>query len=318
MAKEFNIPKYRFDKIIVCGVGGSAIGGDLLKNLLRDRIKIPIEVSREYHIPAYADDNTLVFCVTYSGNTEETLSQFVEAVERKCKIIGITSGGNLKEWCRKLKRPCVSIPAGHQPRAALPYLFLTMVVCLQKLGLINLEAELEETVRILEKLKPVEADKIAASLKGSIPVVYAPSEFSGVAKRIKTQFNENSKVPARYNVLPELDHNEIVGYQNDSLNKNASVIILRDKNESEEARGRIEITKDVIKDSTKRIDEIWARGKSRMAKIMSLIYIGDRLSYKLAELNEVDPTPVENIERLKKMLEDRLGYVKKLEKRLDV
>lgn len=318
IAKEFGIPKYRFDKIIVCGMGGSAIGGDLLKNLLRDRIGIPIEVSREYHLPAYADENTLVFCVTYSGNTEETMSQFVEAVERKCKIIGITSGGKLKEWCGKLKKPCMTIPAGHQPRAALPYLFLTMVVCLQKFGLINLETELEESVRIIKELRPEEADKIAPSLKNSMPVIYASSEFSGAARRIKTQFNENSKVPAKYDVLPELNHNEIVGHQNDSLNKNMSVIILRDSDEPEEVKARMEITKELIKDRVKRIDEIWAKGESRLAKIMSLVCIGDYLSCKLAKLNKVDPVPVENVERFKKMLEKRVGLVKKLEKRLNV
>ena len=316
IAEKIVTPDYKFNKIIVSGVGGSAISGELLKCLLRDKIRIPIEVIRDYHLPAYADDNTLVFCISYSGNTEEALSQFVDAVEKKCKMIGITSGGKLKEWCDKLNIPYVLIPGNYQSRAALPYLFIPLIVFLQRFGLIDLKTEIDETIQTLKEVKIDDIREIASNLKDSIPVIYASNEYSGVAERIKTQFNENSKMPARYNVFPELDHNEIVGYQNEGLNKNSYIILLRDKEETEEMRARIEITKDIIKDRIKGIHEIWAQGSSRLSRMMSLLFIGDVLSYELAVLNGVDSVLIENIDIVKRRLKERLNLIEKLEKKI--
>lgn len=315
-AENVDIPSYEFDKIIVCGVGGSAIGGDLLKNLLKDKISIPIEVLREYHLPAYANENTLTFCVSYSGDTEETLSQFVDAIKKKCKIIVITSGGKLKEWCERLNSPHVLIPTGYQPRMALPYLFFSMIACLQKLRLVNLQKEIDETIELLKRIKTDSVKKLANSMKDSMIVVYSSDEFSGVAKRVKTQINENSKMVAKYDIFPELDHNEIVGYQNQKLNKNSFVLILMDKDEPEEIKARIEITKDLIKDKVKGIQDIWAEGKSKLAKMMSLVFLGDVLSYELAVLNKVDPIKIESIVALKKKLK-KLDLVRKLEKKIN-
>lgn len=317
IVEKTEIPDYKFNKIIVSGIGGSAISGELLRCLLRDKIRIQIEVSKDYHLPAYADDNTLVFCISYSGNTEETLSQFVDAVEKKCRIIGVTSGGKLKEWCEKLNIPYVQIPGGYQPRAALPYLFIPLIVSLQRFGLINLKSDIDETIQTLREIKTDDIKEIASNLKDSIPIIYGPNEYSAVAQRMKTQFNENSKVPAKYDVFPELNHNEIVGYQNENLNKNSYVILLRDK-ESEEIRAGIEITKDVIKDRVKGVREVWTQGNSRLSKMMSLIFIGDILSYELAVLNNVDPVPVENIDTVKRRLKERLNLVETLEKRLAI
>lgn len=316
IAEKVVIPDYKFDKIVVCGMGGSAVSGDLLKDLLKNRISIPIDVCRDYHLPAYVDKNTLTFCISYSGNTEETLSQFVDCVKRKSKIIGITSGGKLEEWCKRFKLPYVSIPSGYQPRSALQYLLFSIIVCLQKLGVVNLKKEIDETIEVLKRVKTDSIKKLANLMKDSTIVVYSSDEFSGVAKRVKTQINENSKMPAKYDIFPELDHNEIVGYQNEKLNKNSFVLILRDKDEPEEIKVRIEITKDLIKDKVKGMKEIWTEGKSKLAKMMSLIFLGDVLSYELAVLNDVNPVEVENIGILKKKLKERLDLVEKLEKDL--
>jgi glucose/mannose-6-phosphate isomerase len=316
IAEKTYIPDYKFDKIVVCGVGGSAISGDLLRDLLKNRISLIIDVCRDYHLPAYVDENTLTFCVSYSGNTEETLSQFVDCFKKKSKIIGITSGGKLEEWSKKFNLPYVLIPSGYQPRAALPYLFFSMIICLQKLGVINLQKEINETIELLKRIKTDSIKKLASSMKDSEIVVYSSDEFSGVAKRFKTQINENSKMPAKYDVFPELDHNEIVGYQNEKLNKNSFVLILRDKDESKEIKTRIEITKELIKDKIKGMKEIWTEGKSKLAKMMSLVFLGDVLSYELAVLNKVDPFEVESIVTLKKKLEEKLNFVKNLEKDL--
>ena len=316
IAKKVDIPDYKFNKILICGVGGSAICGDLLKDLIKNRVLIPIDVCRDYHLPAYVDKDTLTFCVSYSGNTEEALSQFVDCVKRKSKIVGITSGGKLEEWCKKFNFSYVLIPSGYQPRSALPYLLFSMLVCLQKLGVVNLQKEIDETIELLKKMKTDSIKKLTSSMKDSEIIVYSSDEFSGVAKRVKTQINENSKIPAKYDVFPELDHNEIVGYQNERLNKNSFVLILRCRGEPEEIKARIEITKDLIKNKIKGMEDIWAEGKSKLAKIMSLVFLGDVLSYELAVLNNVDPIEVESIVILKRKLKVRLDLVKKLEKTL--
>jgi glucose/mannose-6-phosphate isomerase len=316
ITESLTLPDYRFNNIIVSGMGGSAIAGDLLKDLLRDEIKIPIEVCREYHIPAYVNENTLVFCISYSGNTEETLSQFVDCIERNCKIIGITSDGKLKEWCEKLQFPCVVIPTGLQPRSSLPYLFFSLLLCLQKFGLINQEKEMNETIEVLENINIKNIKKMALSLKDSIPVIYGSDIFASVAKRIKTQFNENSKNPAKYDVFPELDHNELVGYENNELNKNSVIIFLRDKDEPNRTKTRIEVTRGMIENKVKKIIELWSRGKSKLAKMMSLLFLGDVLSYELAVLNKVDPETTESIVILKNELKKKLNLVEKLEKKL--
>jgi glucose/mannose-6-phosphate isomerase len=317
IAQKASIPNYEFEKIIICGIGGSAICGDLIKDFLKNRISLPIDVCRDYHLPSYVDENTLTFCVSYSGNTEETLSQFVDCIKIKSKIIAITSGGKLKEWCKKFNLPCVLIPSSYQPRTALPYLFFSIIACLQKFGVVNSEKETNETIELLKRIKTDSVKKLANSMKDSIIAVYSSDEFSGVARRLKTQLNENSKIPAKYDAFPELDHNEIVGYQNEKLNKNTFVLILRNKDEPEEIKARIDITKDLIKNKVKKIEEIWAEGKSKLAKIMSLVYLGDVISYELAILNNVDPIKVKNIVILKKKLEYKVKLVKKLEKELE-
>jgi glucose/mannose-6-phosphate isomerase len=181
---------------------------------------------------------------------------------------------------------------------------------------VDFRREIDETIRVLKNVKVESVKKIVPSLKNSIPVIYASGEFSAVAKRMKTQFNENSKVPAKYDVFPELNHNEIVGYQNEELNKNSYVIILRDKDEPKEIQTRIEISKELMRDKVKGIEEIWTKGKSKLAKMMYLIFVGDVLSYELAMLNEVDPVQTENISILKNRLKKRLKTVERLERRL--
>ena len=316
ITKNLSFPDYKFDKIIVSGMGASAISGDLLKDLLVDEIKIPIEVCRGYHIPAYVNENTLIFCISYSGNTEETLSQFVDCIEKKCKIIGITSGGKLKEWCERFNLPCIIVPGGYQPRSALPYLFFSILVCLQKIGLIDKEKEINETIEILRNIETRKIKRIAVSLKNCMPIIYASNDFASVARRVKTQFNENSKIPAKYDLFPELDHNEIVGYEKNKLNKNSVIILLRDKDEPIEIKTRIETTKKIMKNKVKKIIEFGSEGKSKLAKMMSLIFIGDYLSYELAILNKVDPFETKSLVFLKKRLKERLNLVNKLEKRL--
>lgn len=312
------LPAYEFDEVVVCGIGGSGIGGLLLKDFLKDKIDCPIEVYSGYELPYYADDKTLVFCLSYSGDTEETLSQFIEAVRRRCKIIGISSNGKLEEWCTKLKIPFVKLPKNYLPREALPYLFIPLVVYLQKVKSIDVKKDLQETIKLLKELNLNNYYKLADSLKNTVPMIYASSKFAGVAKRYQNQFNENTKIPAKHEILPELNHNEINAYQDLTLNKNFSMILLRDENDSEQIKTRFDLTRKLGEGKVKSVVEISAKGETLLAKMMSLVLIGDYLSYKLAEAKNVDPNVVKNNDILKAEMKKKVKTVEKLEKELEI
>lgn len=305
----------RFNRIIFAGMGGSGIAGDLVKDVLSDSLEIPLEVSKGYTLPAYADSNTLFICTSYSGNTEETLTQFVEAVKRKCNIISVTSGGKLLEWSKKLNLPIIQLPTGYQPRDTLPYQFFALVNCLEKLGLKSFSNDVQEFLELIPKIDLSQIDKIAENTKDSILVLYGSSEFSGVLKRIKSQINENCKMLAKCEELPELNHNEIVSYELVAY-PNVSVIFLRDNKEKPEIQKRIEVTKEIIKDKVKEIHEIWSYGNSKLAKVMSLVYRGDYLSFKLAEIKKVNREQTKTIEKIKQELKS-LNSIEKLEKELE-
>lgn len=316
LTEKSKLPDYEFSNIVVCGIGGSGIGGSLLKDFLRDKIDVPVEVCSDYTLPYYTDDRTLVFCLSYSGNTEETLSQFVAATRRKCKIIAISSGGKLEEWCSKLKLPFVKLPKGYLPREALPYLLFPMIAYLQKLKSIDAKKDVQEAVKLLTELNLNQYYKIVDHLVNSIPLIYASTKFSSVGKRMQNQFNENSKVPAKHEILPELNHNEINAYEDPALNKNFSVLLLRDDDDSEQIKARFELTRKIAEKKVKSVSELVAKGNSLLSKMMVLIAIGDYLSYKVAEANNVDPAEVKNNDILKAELTKRYNLVQKLEREL--
>ena len=302
--------------IIVAGMGGSAIGGELLKDWTRDKIDVPIEICREYSLPAYADERTLVFVVSYSGETEEALGVFLDAIKKNCMTFFISSGGKLLELAEKLRLPYLRVPSGiPQPRAALPYLFLPMPILLEKLGLISdVSSEISEAVKILERVKRENlpekllnnnfSKKLALGIDGTVPVIYGFGIYRAVAQRYKQEFNENSKIPAKWDFFSELNHNEIVGWEAvKELAECFSIIFIRDKDEPEEIHERIEATKELIsQEATKKIFEVWSSGQSRLAKMLYTIYIGDFTSVYLAILRGVDPTPVETISLLKERI----------------
>lgn len=300
------------EAIIITGMGGSAIGGEILKDWGWDKIKVPIEVCRSYSLPAYANNKTLVFAVSYSGETEETLSALLNAVRRKCRIVCIGSGGTLISFAEKMGIPHIKIPAGIPPRAALPYLLTPMLTYIAKVGLAsNINLEFTETIEVMKEICeenrpeiPIGecfSKKLAVELYGRVPVFYGFGYYRSVAQRLKQQFNENSKVPSKWDVFPELDHNEVVGWEGMEFNC-FSAVIIRDPEEPEEIRCRIEATKEVIADKLGRIHEIWSRGRWRLTKMLSTIIIGDFTSVYLAILRGIDPTPVETIEKLKKKM----------------
>jgi glucose/mannose-6-phosphate isomerase len=297
--------------IIIIAMGGSAIGGEILHDWLRDRLSISIEVCRDYNLPAYVNNETLVFVNSYSGNTEETLTGFLSAIQRKCYVISITSGGQLEKFSKKLELPHLIIPTGLQPRVAIPYLFFPLPILLEKLGLLtNVKEELNEAIDFIDRVCKTnapdipmnnnKAKQLATGLYDSIPVIYGFRQYSSVAHRLKAQFNENSKVPSVSNVFPELNHNETMGYEaSEKLTKTQSVILIRDPKEPPEIRNRIETTTALVLNRAKNLQEIWAKGNGKLAKMFSVLFTGDFASVYLAILQSKDPTPVNLIVKTK-------------------
>lgn len=322
LAENFDVEWLKnkeFLNIVFLGMGGSSIGGSLLRDWCYEDMALPIDVCRDSIIPGYLNSKTLVFAVSYSGNTKETLDSFSLALKKGCTIISLSSGGLLEEYCLRFNVKHIKVPSGFQPRLALPYLFIPPALILEKLGLIKgFKSEFMEALNTLrglsEDLKPStstnrnEAKILALNLKGKLPVIYGFRWFNSVAYRWKTQLNENSKVFCKYDVLPELNHNEVVGWENinPSLLNLLSIILLRDKDEPLEIKVRIEILKEILVEKTEKIFEVYGKGEKKLSKMLSAIYIGDYVSFYLAILNRINPTPVKTISILKRELEKRL------------
>ncbi len=298
------VGRKRVKGVVLAGMGGSAIAGDLLRDWLDP--PFPLEVCRGYHLPRWAGRGTLVMAVSYSGNTEETLSCLSEALERGAEVVGISSGGRLRERCLEEGIPHVQVPGGMPPRVALPFLFFSSLNVLRAKGMVRVEREeVEEALRRLRELRRRispgirgnPAEEAAERLRGTLPFIYAPVELAGVALRLKTQLNENSKVPAKVELLPELCHNEIVALR--SLPGPVSFLLLRGE-EDRRAEVRVDFLKELLRGRV--VVELRGEGRGRLSRLLTLVYLGDFLSFYLAVRRGVDPTPVPEIEELKRRL----------------
>ncbi|MFH0739412.1 MAG: bifunctional phosphoglucose/phosphomannose isomerase, partial [Candidatus Omnitrophota bacterium] len=290
--------KRDFNKIIFAGLGGSAIGADLVRSYLYFESKLPINVYREYELPASADSSSLIFIASYSGNTEETLSAYELAKKGNSSIITISSGGKLKEWAGRDNITFIEIPQGLPPRCALGYLSIIPLCILARLSLIkDTECAINQAIAVLEDLKnnslnPKIGQKdnpsksLAAKLFNKIPAIYSGSvHFDVTATRLRCQLNENSKALAWSHLFPEMNHNEIVGWQNPKkLFKELVVLMLRDKGMHPRVETRMDITRDILAKEGISVIEVWSRGEELLSRIFSLIYISDFASYYLAIL----------------------------------
>jgi len=313
-ALDISIVSEKINTIVLCGMGGSAIGGDILRSYLENKSTIPVYINRNYEIPGFINKYSLIFISSYSGNTEETLNAYKRALKKSDNIICITSGGKLSDLAQRDDIPIISIPSGFQPRAALGFSFFPLLLLLSKTGILKkIEDEIEETIAVLKKLlKEYFSDEksipysSALKLVNKLPVIYSCSPlYEPIALRWKCQICENSKVLAYYNVFPELDHNEITGWESDyEILKYMTVIILRDKKSETLMSKRIEFTKEIINDKCHEIIEFFSEGEFLLTRMFSLIYLGDFISYYLALLNHKDPTSIRNIENLKQKLKN--------------
>ncbi len=315
-AMSFNLPaEYRnVNKVVVLGMGGSAIGGDLVRSLIQDECKIPVIVHRDYGLPAFVDDNTLLIASSYSGNTEETLSGFEPALATGAKKLAITGGGKVMQIAEKQHIPVFKIEYKAQPRAALGFSFIPTLGIMQQLGLIkDKSADVAETIDVLEKMAvrldentPVKsnpAKQIAQRLYGNLPVVFGAGIAAEAAHRWKTQLNENAKTWAFYEVFPELNHNATVGFPlPKDLISRIRVILLRSPTYNARVKLRMEVTTGLLKQAGVPYEIVDGEGGRPLAQMTSLISIGDYVSYYLAILYQVDPTPVKAISYLKEQL----------------
>ena len=315
-AKDFNLPPHyaNVDKVVILGMGGSAIGGDLVRSLAQSELKVPVIVHRDYGLPSFVDVRTLVIASSYSGNTEETLSAFEAALGAGYKKLAITTGGRLQELAKAENIPVFKINYQSQPRAALGFSFLPALCFMQRLGFIgDKTADVTETVQLLERLstrldeksplKRNPAKQLARRLYGRLPVIYGAGITAEVAHRWKTQINENSNAWCSYEVFPELNHNATVGFPlPKEIASRVRVVMLRSPDFSNRIKLRYEVTGELLKQAGVAYEAVDSEGKSPLAQMMGLIMLGDFVSYYLAMLYKVDPTPAKAISYLKERL----------------
>ena len=299
--------------ITFCGMGGSAVAGDVFRVLSADRLPLPVEVVRGPSLPEYCGPHTLVLASSYSGDTAEVLACFEEAIHRGCRTIALTSGGALAARAGEVGTAVAVVPSGFVPRAAFGYLTLGWLGVLETAGLVPpLAADVEEAAAELEDVvaaggssvpTPENPPKALATAIGDrTPVVWGGEGVGAVAAlRWKTQMNENAKVPAWSSALPELDHNEVVGWSA-GTGTNVFVIALRDAGEAREIALRFPLSLEIVRDAGARTEEIHARGRSVLSRVLSLVAMGDLTATYLGLARGADPTEMEAIVRLKQEL----------------
>lgn len=309
---DLRVDPEKIDNICIAGMGGSAIGGDLIRAYSAESCPVPVSVIRGYEVPGWVGENTLFIASSFSGNTEETLSALSGARERGAWLAAVTSGGQLLLKATQEEFDYIKIPGGMPPRAALAYNFVSLFRIFQFLGYLDEGDEaLSETEvllsgqgSLLANFQESEALALARDLIDTLPIIYSNSTLlEPVNLRWRCQFEENSKTLAYGNTLPEMNHNEIVGWEYIAhLTGRLSVILLLDEQEDPRIKKRMHIVKELIEDQAASISILKSRGKSRLTRMFSLVQLADWTSYYLAILNEVDPTPIAKIDLLKSKL----------------
>jgi glucose/mannose-6-phosphate isomerase len=303
------------DAVAVCGMGGSAIGGDIVAACVPE-LGAPFQVVRGYAVPSWVTSRALIVAVSYSGDTEETLACVDEALARGCRPVCVAAGGRLAVLAADHDLPLVGVPAGLQPRAALGYLTAAVARALDAACLIGgLGTQVSEAAHLLCNMATVfdpevdapinQAKVVARALHGHLPLVYGAGLTAPAARRWKCELNENAKTPAFFAELPELDHNELAGWVNTAGIAAATVVVaLDDPHADERLLRRFELTLEALRPVVADVVRVTARGETPLARLLSAAYVGDAASLYLATLYGVDPTPVEALETLKRRLAD--------------
>jgi glucose/mannose-6-phosphate isomerase len=318
LTRQLKLPTrhLRAKKVLIAGMGGSAIGGDLATAVAADKSPLPILVHRDYDLPAHVDRETLVIASSYSGNTEETLSAFKTAHARGCPLVAVTTGGILARLANEWNAPCISFDYRSQPRAALGYLFVSLLGILQALGVTgDLEADMEEALAVLEtqnlSLAPDvpqtqnRAKQLAGELAGRIPVVIGVGSLIPVARRWKTQLNENSKSWAYFEPLPEMNHNAVSGIHFPvEMAERLRILFLSGSGIHARSQLRIDLSQQILGDQGVVCCPVPIQGEAKLAQILAAVQLGDYVSCYLALLFGADPTAIDDIMLLKQRMSE--------------
>jgi len=312
-AQNINI-KPKLKKVCICGMGGSALPANLLAMVLEEyKEKLSLTIQRDYTLPSSVDRQTLIVCISYSGNTEETISCTKEALKRKLKIVLISSDGQLEKLAKRYSLPFVRIEKGYPPRMALGYLFGALIGILNTLKFIPASLK-KELIELEGTLKPEQLEKegksLATKLKGRVPVIYASNRLKYLARIWKIKFNENTKIPAFWNYFPELNHNEMTGFEQGnhkllSINNKLYLILLQDRDDHPRNKKRMELTLRVLKKRNIKGEIVKLKGKTFLERVFNSILLSDWVSYYLAKAYGVDPIPVKMVEEFKKLMKTK-------------
>lgn len=301
----FTAPKSEIKNVMICGLGGSGIGGSIVSQLVTSTATVPINTSKGYFIPSYVNENTLVIISSYSGDTEETLQCMELAMKKNAKIVSITSGGTVQKVSKANGFDHIIVPGGMPPRSCLGYSLVQLFYVLGAFKIIGegYKNELVASVKLIDAEETAiiaEGLSVAKRIKDKTPVIYATTNNEGVAIRLRQQLNENSKILCWHHIIPEMNHNELVGWT--EKNENLAVLMLLDKDEYNRNLARVEINKEIIKKYTSTIIDIYSKGNSAIEKAIYFIHLGDWISVLLGELRNVDMMEVKVIDHLKSAL----------------
>ena len=295
----------QINNILISGLGGSGIGGTIVSQLTEQEATVPINVNKDYFIPAYVNENSLVIISSYSGNTEETLSAMKQAHDQKAEVVCVTSGGEVLKMAEEHSLNHIVIPGGMPPRACLGYSLTQLFFVLSHYGVIG-DAFTDQIAKAVTLLDTEEADikhsakALAKTIHNTTPIIYTAGDFEGVGIRLRQQLNENSKQLCWHHVFPEMNHNELVGWKSGS--EALSVVVLRNSSDYKRTQTRFETCKEIFSKYTSNIAEVYSKGDSEIEKALYLIHYGDWLSWYLSELNEADSMEVDVIDYLKSEL----------------
>ncbi len=297
--------QHNIQNVLITGLGGSGIGGTIISEVVSDNCKVPITVNKDYFIPNFVNENTLVIISSYSGNTEETLAAMDMAISKKAQIACVTSGGKVLELAKQHQYDFIEIPGGHPPRSCIGYSLVQLVQIFISKGLANatLMNDLEKAISLLDKHESAiqsEAKSIAEKLHHKIAVIYSLGTCEGVTVRFRQQINENSKMLAWHNTFPEMNHNELVGWteKNDML----KVITFHTDFDYVRTKKRYEVCKPLFESLSSGVIDIYAKGDSKLEQFLYHIHIGDWISCYLADLKGIDAVEVNVINNLKNEL----------------
>lgn len=303
----------KIENIVITGLGGSAIAADLLRNFLNNELTIPLQVNRGYSLPKFVNENSLVITSSYSGNTEETIFAFNDAVKKKAQIIAVTTGGEIENLATKNNIPIIKLKSDLQPRYALGLSFFSLLKIFQSIRLIDSHDEFtNKTISDWKKLgeefsneKNIAVD-LATQLIGALPIIYADGNLNdSIASRFKAQLNENSKLHAFVNFFPELNHNEIIGWETaDKSGIRFVVIFIEDSDSHPQVQKRFKLTEELIIKAGMHVVKIRSDHKSFKERLLHLVFLVDWISYYAAILRRKDPSEIDFIHLLKKKLVD--------------